>query len=66
MDGKFQNMVRTFFETRLNLEKELLKGHSFLLEYVENNTRTTEIDKSVYKYKIALEKAVEVTEQLFR
>ena len=49
MDGKIQNMIRTLFETRLKLENELLKGDSFLLEYIENNTRTTKIDKSVYK-----------------
>ena len=48
--------MRKLFETRLNLESELLKGHSILLEYIENNSRTTKIDNAVYKCKIALEK----------
>ena len=54
MDQKFQSKIRKLFETRVNLENELLKGHSFLLEYVENNRRTTET--AVYKCEIALEK----------
>ena len=55
MDKKFQSNIRKLFETRLNLENELLKGHSLLLEYLENNGRTTKIDKAAYKCKIALE-----------
>ena len=66
MDEKFQSKIRKLFETRLNLENELLKRHSLLLEYIENNSRTTKIDHAVYKCKIALEKAVEVNEQLIR
>ena len=66
MDKKFQSKIRKLFETRLNLENELLKGHSLLLEYIENNSRTTKIDNAVYKCKIALEKAVDVNEQLIR
>ena len=66
MDKKFQNKIRKLFETRINLENELLKGHSLLLEYIENNSRTTKIDNAVYKSKIALEKAVDVNEQLIR
>ena len=66
MDEKFQSNIRKLFETRLNLENELLKGHSLLLEYIENNSRTTKIDNAVYKCKIALEKAVDVNEQLIR
>ena len=66
MDEKFQSKIRKLFETRLNLENELLKGHSLLLEYIENNIRTTKIDNAVYKCKIALEKAVDVNEQLIR
>ena len=66
MDEKFQSKIRKLFETRLNLENELLKGHSLLLEYIENNSRTTKIDNAVYKCKIALEKAVDVNEQLIR
>ena len=61
MDKKFQRKIRKLFETRLNLENELLKGHSLLLEYIENNSRTTKIDNAVYKCKIALE-----NEQLIR
>ena len=49
------------FETRL--VNELLKGHSFILEYNENNSRTTKIVNIVYN-KIALEKAVDDKEQL--
>ena len=64
MDKKFQSKIRKLFETRLNLENELLKGHSLLLEYIENNSRTTKIDNAVYKCKIALEKNVDVNEQL--
>ena len=64
MDEKFQNKIRKLFETRLNLENELLKGHSLLLEYIENNSRTTKIDKTVYKCKTALKKAVDVNEQV--
>ena len=37
-----------------------------LLEYIENNSRTTKINNAVDKNKIALEKAVEVNEQLIR
>ena len=66
MDEKFQSKIRKLFETRLNLEIELLKGHSLLLEYIENNSGTTKIDNAVYKSKIALEKAVDVNEQLIR
>ena len=66
MDEKFQSKIRKLFETRLNLENELLKGHSLLLEYIENNSRTTKIDNAVYKCKVALEKAVDVNEQLIR
>ena len=39
MDDKFHSKVRKLFETRLSLENELLKGHSLLLEYIENNSR---------------------------
>ena len=35
MDEKFQIKIHKFFETRLDLLNELLKGHSFLLEYIE-------------------------------
>ena len=66
MDEKIQSKIHKLFETRLNLENELLKGHSLLLEYIENNSRTTKIDNAVYKCKIALEKAVDVNEQLIR
>ena len=64
MDEKFQSKIRKLFETRPNLENELLKGHSLLLEYIENNSRTTKIDNAVHKCKIAFEKAVDVNEQL--
>ena len=64
MDKKFQSKIRKLFETRLNLENELLRGHKFLLEYIENNSRTTKIGNAVYKCKIALEKSVDVNEQL--
>ena len=63
---KIQSKIRKLYETRLNLEKELLKGHSLLLEYIENNSRTAKIDNAVYKCKIALEKAVDVNDQLVR
>ena len=66
MDKKFQSKIRKLFETRLNLENELLKGHSLLLEYIENNSRTTKIGNAVYKCEIALEKAVDVNEHLIR
>ena len=66
MDEKFQSKIRKLFETRLILENELLKGHSLLLEYIENNSRTTKIDNAVHKCKIALEKIVDVNEQLIR
>ena len=66
MDKKFQCKIRKLFETRLHLENELLKGHSLLLEYIENNSLTTKIDYAVYKCEIALEKAVDDNEQLIR
>ena len=68
MDKKFQSKIRKLFETRLNLEIELLKGHSLLLEYIEKKKRTTKIDNAVYKCKskIALEKVVDVNKQLIR
>ena len=66
MEEKFQSKIRRLFQTRLNLEIELLKGHSVLLEYIENNSRTTKIDNAVYKCKIALEKAIDVNEKLIR
>ena len=66
MDKNFQIKIRKLFETLLNLENELPKGHSLLPEYIENNSRTAKIDKAVYKCKIALEKAIDVNEQLFR
>ena len=59
---KIPKKIRKLFETRLNLEKV----HSLLLEYIEINSRTTKIDKAVYKSKIALEKNVDVNEQLIR
>ena len=59
-------MIRKLYETRLNLENELLKSHSSLLEYIENISRTTKNDNAVYKCKKALEKAVDVKEQLIR
>ena len=64
MDEKFQNKIRKLIETRQNLENELLKVHSLLLEYLENNSRTTKIDNAVFKCEIALERAVDVNEQL--
>ena len=64
MDKKFQSKIRKLFETRLNLENELRKGHSFLLEYIENNSRTAKIDNAVHKCKNALEKYVDVNEHL--
>ena len=66
MDKKFESKIRKLFQTRLNLENELLKGHSVLLDYIENNSRTTKIDNAVYKCKIALEKAIDVNEQLIK
>ena len=66
MNENFQSKIRKLFETHLNLENELLKGHSLLLEYIENNSRTTKIDNAAYKCEIALEKAVDVNEQLIR
>ena len=66
MDEKFQNKIRKLCETRLNPENELLKGHSLLLEYTENNSRTAKNDNAVYKCRIALETAVDVSEQFIR
>ena len=66
MDEKIQSKIGKLFGTRLNLENELLKGHSLLLEYIENNSRTAKIDNAVHKCKIALEKAVDVNEQIIR
>ena len=66
MDEKLQSEIRKLFETRLNLENELLKGRSLLLEYIEDNSRTAKIDNAVHKSKIALEKAVDVNEQLIK
>ena len=66
MDKKFQSKIRKLFSTRLNLENELFKGHSLLLEFIENNSRTTKVDNAVYKFKIVLEKADDVNEQLIR
>ena len=66
MEKKFQNKIRKLFETRVNLEKVLLKSHSLLLEYIENNSRTAKIDIAAYKCKIALEKAVGIKKQLIR
>ena len=64
MDKKFQSKISKLFETRLNLKNELLKGHSSLLEYIEKNSRTTKNNNGVYKCKIALERAVDVNEQI--
>ena len=64
MEKRLQSKIPKLFETRLNLENELLKGHSLLLEYIENNSRTAKIDNAVHNCKIALEKAVDVNEQL--
>ena len=47
MDKKVQSKIRKLLETRLNLENELLKSHSLLREYIENNSRTTKIDNAV-------------------
>ena len=66
MDKKFQNKIRKLFETRLNLENELLKFHLLLLEYIENNNRTAKIDNAVHRCELAFEKAVDVNEQLIR
>ena len=66
IDEKFQSKIRKLFETRLNLENELLKGHSLILEYIENNSGTAKTDNAVHKCKIALEKAVDVNEQLVK
>ena len=66
MDKKFQRKIRKLIETRLNLENELLKGHSIILEYIVNNSRITKVDNAVYEYKIALEKTGDVNEQLIR
>ena len=64
MDENIQSRISKLFETHLNLENELLKGHSLLLEYIQNKSRTTIIDNAVYKCKTAFEKAVDVNEQL--
>ena len=48
MDEKFISKIRKLFETRLNIENLLLKGHSLLLEYIEKSSRTTKIDKAAY------------------
>ena len=45
---------------------ELLKVHSLLLEGIENKSSTAKIDNAVYKCEIALEKSVDVNEQLIR
>ena len=66
MDNKFKSEIRNLIETRLNLENELLKGHTLLLEYNENNSRTAKKDNAFYKCKIALEVSVDVKEQLIR
>ena len=66
MDEKLQSKIRKLFETRLSLEKKLLKCHSLLLDYIENNSRTAKIDNDVHKKKIAWEKAVDVNEQLIK
>ena len=66
VDIKFQNKIPKLFETRLKLEIGLLKGHSVILEFIENNSRTVKIDNAVYNCTIALEKAVDVNEQLIR
>ena len=66
MDKKFQNKIGKLFETRLNLENELLKDHPFLLEFIENKSRTAKTDNAAYKCKVAFEKAVDVNEPLIR
>ena len=66
LDEKFRSKIRKLFEARLSLENELLKGHSLVLEYIENNSRTAKVDTDVNNCKIALEKAVDVNEQLIR
>ena len=53
------------FETCLNLEIELLEGHSLILEYIENRS-TAQIDNDVHKCKVALVKTVDVNENLYR
>ena len=63
MVEKFQIKIRKFFEIRLSSENELLKGPSSLLE---NKSRTAKIDNAVHKFKIALEKAVDVNEHLIK
>ena len=40
---KFRSRTCKLFETHQNLEIELLKGHSLLFEYFENNIRTTKL-----------------------
>ena len=67
MDDKIHSKVRKLFETRLNLENELLKGHSLLLEYIENNSRIAQKLIMLFtNVKIAFKKAVDVNEQLIR
>ena len=66
MDEKIQNEICKLFETLLNLENELLKGNSLLLEYIENNSRTAKIDNAVYKCETTLGKVVDVNEQLIK
>ena len=51
MEKKIRKKTHKLFETRVNLENGLLKSHSLLLEYIENNSRTTKIDNAVYKVK---------------
>ena len=66
LDKKIQIKIRKLFKIRLNLENELLKGHSLLLEYIENNSRTAKTDKAVYKCKNALDKIPDLNLQFIR
>ena len=52
MDEKFQKKICKLFETRLNLENELVKGHSLKLDYIENNSRTVKTEKAGCNYTI--------------
>ena len=56
MAENFQSKIRKLFETRVSLEKELLKGHSLILEYIENNSRTAKLITLITNVKLRWKK----------
>ena len=66
MEEKIHKRLNKLFENRVSIENDLYKYHALVLEYIENQSRTTKFETVFIICRNLMEHAVEIIKEIIQ